>query len=352
MKRFATLTLLGIAATLSVGATDSPAVELQAKTRSLGGSFKPLDGPQTLMSRAKVASKTVTTIENGDGTYEGVWGLVDQDGVDQSEWVQRFTLPAQSGEVTDAAICFSSDFGGSFDFEFLVFEANGNRPGPELMRVGFRTPTLDPIVVECLTLPALNFATSTSRYFFGVQFSAKDDLLVLADENSPEQEPSFVRATGVTGFERMGGSTSIPSFEPFRNLALAVNFDDGGGGQTGNTDPCVANSSTMCLNGDRFEVTTSFATSQGTSGTAQVVELTNDSGYVWFFDEDNVEGVFKLLDGCAVNGNYWFFAGGLTDVSVTIGVRDSETGFEKIYRNPLGTPFQPIQDTGAFATCP
>jgi hypothetical protein len=27
------------------------------------------------------------------------------------------------------------------------------------------------------------------------------------------------------------------------------------------------------------------------------------------------------------------------------------TGIAKKYSNPLGTPFQPIQDTQAFATC-
>jgi hypothetical protein len=45
-------------------------------------------------------------------------------------------------------------------------------------------------------------------------------------------------------------------------------------------------------------------------------------------------------------------AGGLTDVNVILTVTDTQTGVIKTYTNPQGTPFQPIQDTDAFATCP
>jgi hypothetical protein len=33
-------------------------------------------------------------------------------------------------------------------------------------------------------------------------------------------------------------------------------------------------------------------------------------------------------------------------------VTDTLTGLARSYTNPQGTPFQPIQDTGVFATCP
>ncbi|MEM6702035.1 MAG: hypothetical protein AAGA81_02650 [Acidobacteriota bacterium] len=354
MKRFvSSLMLLGATAVpLAVAAQEAP--QLQAKNRSLGGSLTPAEAPKTLMSKSRIASRTVSTIENGDGSYEGVWGLIPGSGVDASEWVQRFVLPQSSGTVTEAAVCFSSDNGGSFDFEFLIFSANGNRPGNELDRIGFRTPQLDALVVECLQLPEINFPTTTDRYFFGVQFSANDDLLVLADENSPEEQPSYVRAPGVTGFERLGGASTLSGFEAFRNLAVAINFDDGdgAGGPSGNTDPCVADAQTLCLNRDRFEIKVDFATPQGDSGAAGAVKLADDSGYVWFFDQNNVEAVFKVLDGCLINQNYWFFAGGLTNVAVDVTVRDSVTGFQQVYRNPQGTLFQPIEDTSAFPTCP
>ena len=80
--------------------------------------------------------------------------------------------------------------------------------------------------------------------------------------------------------------------------------------------------------------------------------ITDNTGYLWFFKAANVEVVLKVLNGCASNGHYWFFAGGLTNVEVVIKVKDTLTGAEQTYTNPLGQPFQPIQDTAAFATCP
>ncbi len=62
--------------------------------------------------------------------------------------------------------------------------------------------------------------------------------------------------------------------------------------------------------------------------------------------------VIKVLNGCSLNSNYWTFAGGLTNVNVILTVTDTQTGLIKTYINPQGSPFQPIQDTSAFATCP
>jgi hypothetical protein len=62
--------------------------------------------------------------------------------------------------------------------------------------------------------------------------------------------------------------------------------------------------------------------------------------------------VIKVLNGCGVNNNYWVFAGGLTNVQVMLTVTDTQTGSVRTYTNPINTAFLPIQDTGAFATCP
>lgn len=48
----------------------------------------------------------------------------------------------------------------------------------------------------------------------------------------------------------------------------------------------------------------------------------------------------------------WVFAGGLTNVKVDLTITDMANGASKVYHNPQGTAFQPIQDTSAFATCP
>jgi hypothetical protein len=115
---------------------------------------------------------------------------------------------------------------------------------------------------------------------------------------------------------------------------------------------CPADTHTLCLNADRFAVAADFqSTSQGPSTSATAVPLTSDTGYFWFFDPSNIELVVKVLTGCSVNGDYWVFAGGLTDVGVALKVTDTLTDAVKSYSNSVGTPFQPIQDSSAFP-CP
>ena len=65
-----------------------------------------------------------------------------------------------------------------------------------------------------------------------------------------------------------------------------------------------------------------------------------------------MEAVVKVLNACSLGSRFWVFAGGLTNVSVTITVIDTKSGTVKNYVNPQGTAFVPVQDTNAFATCP
>jgi hypothetical protein len=113
---------------------------------------------------------------------------------------------------------------------------------------------------------------------------------------------------------------------------------------------CVSDATTICLNNGRFKVQAQWTTRAGQSGAGQAVALTGDTGYFWFFSSNNIEMVVKVLDACAFS-RYWVFAGGLTDVNVVWTVTDTLTGVVKTYTNAQGTPFQPLQDTYAFATC-
>lgn len=116
--------------------------------------------------------------------------------------------------------------------------------------------------------------------------------------------------------------------------------------------PCVQTSSEVCLNEDRFKVAASFRTPAAEGGGARTEELTGDTGFLWFFQPSNVEAMVKVLDGCAVNNRFWVFAGGLTNVLTVITVTDTQRPAVATYSNPQSTPFRPIQDTSAFATCP
>jgi len=120
----------------------------------------------------------------------------------------------------------------------------------------------------------------------------------------------------------------------------------------GSSSGCSQNATTICLSGDRFAVSATWRASDGSNGSGQATRLTSDTGYFTFFNASNVEVVVKVLNGCGVNSRYWVFAGGLTNVNVVLTVRDTTTGTTKTYTNPQSTAFQPIQDTGALATCP
>ncbi|HYG61096.1 MAG TPA: hypothetical protein VEL74_00825 [Thermoanaerobaculia bacterium] len=101
----------------------------------------------------------------------------------------------------------------------------------------------------------------------------------------------------------------------------------------------------LCL-GERFEVEMDWQ-AVGTHGAGQGVQLTADSGYLWFFGPNNIEVMVKVLDGRAVNGHFWVFLGGLSDVDYTIAVRDTVTGAVRTYVNPVGRLVS-LADTAAF----
>lgn len=141
---------------------------------------------------------------------------------------------------------------------------------------------------------------------------------------------------------------------PDANQCSCAGNPPAAGGACGPTSSpaCTADGQTACLNGGRFKVQASFDAGSVGAGAAHLASLSGDTAYLWFFSSSNAEALLKVLDGCGVNGHYWVFVGGLTNVAVTITVTDTASHTQQIYQNPTGTPFAPIQDTAAFAACP
>jgi hypothetical protein len=111
---------------------------------------------------------------------------------------------------------------------------------------------------------------------------------------------------------------------------------------------CTGTDTALCLNAARFEVRVAWSVlSQGTSGVANAVPLTSDTGYFWFFTPNNVELTVKVVDGRAFNNRFWVFGGALSNVQYTITVRDTVSGQTKTYSNPQGT-LASFADTNAF----
>jgi len=64
-------------------------------------------------------------------------------------------------------------------------------------------------------------------------------------------------------------------------------------------------------------------------------------------DANNPEVFAKVLDGSIINGHFWVFFGGLTDLEYTLGVTDTKTGQSRVYFKEAGSPCGGL-DTSAF----
>ena len=107
----------------------------------------------------------------------------------------------------------------------------------------------------------------------------------------------------------------------------------------------------------RIRTTVEFSTVQGggKSGVGQAIELSalgvNHGGLFWFFGASNPELLVKIVNGCAVNDNYWIYASAGTNVGFTLSLVDTVLGHQAIYSNPDLTEALPIQDSSTPLTC-
>lgn len=72
----------------------------------------------------------------------------------------------------------------------------------------------------------------------------------------------------------------------------------------------------------------------GDSGDGFAERLTAESGWFWFFRPGNAEVVVKVLDGAEVNGFWWVFVGGLTDLELEVTVEDLINDAAWTYHKP------------------
>ena len=99
-------------------------------------------------------------------------------------------------------------------------------------------------------------------------------------------------------------------------------------------ESCYPSATRLCLNGSRFQAEVSWTVPGLGAGAGQAVPLAEDTGSFWFFSNSNVELLVKVLDGRLVNGHFWVYYGGLSDVEYTLTVTDMATGVKEIYANP------------------
>jgi len=118
--------------------------------------------------------------------------------------------------------------------------------------------------------------------------------------------------------------------------------------------PVNGNNGTLCLLG-RFEVfgvwDNPFANPNDVFN-AGAFQLTDESGYLFFQDELDIEIPIKILDFCNSNGVFKVFAAGLTDFGVAFRVMDDKTGIHVDYTNDDFHRFDTIIDEAPPFPCP
>ncbi len=156
-----------------------------------------------------------------------------------------------------------------------------------------------------------------------------------------------------------GGTTWTPMNAGLTDLAVnAVALDATGGYLYAATSTGVfayrfPDPGTLVLNAAHPFTITLTATDQRTGRTGPGVATQVNDLWGYFSipaitnNPNNPEVFVKMLDGTGINGKYWFFYGGLTDLEYTLTVTEDETGIQKTYSKPAGSECGG-SDTAAF----
>jgi hypothetical protein len=113
---------------------------------------------------------------------------------------------------------------------------------------------------------------------------------------------------------------------------------------------CTTGGPTLCIAG-RFQIKVSYRSTTSGAGTAVNLDSlgVTQGGLFWFFAASNPEMLIKVLDGCALNHEFWLFYAATTNVGFTLTATDTRTGATRVYRNAINTTAPPELDTAAFA---
>ena len=119
----------------------------------------------------------------------------------------------------------------------------------------------------------------------------------------------------------------------------------------------MPDSHTLCLAGgsgtpNRFRVRVDWTDFQSHSGPGVALSYTPDSGFFYFFNPQILELLVKVVNGCSLNGAYWFFYGSTSNVALHYTVEDLHACKSKTVDVPLGQ-FASNGDVAFFSqSCP
>ena len=268
--------------------------------------------------------------------------------------VTRFDLPVGTTGLDQLCVCFSRSAAApsGISFDLVVYDNNGAGGGPGTLiaqkPLSTSSISISPTFFN-FNLTGQSFSLPDNVVYIGVLWPSifgSEAVFICGDTSSGlTQRSNYFSSTNGASWGSYASFFPTGTSNP-RTFGIRVDP------RVPVTGGCTPSSTAICLNNNRFKVQATFATATQGTTSAIPVKLTDDSGYLWFFNSNNIELVVKVLNACGVNNRYWVFAAGLTNVRVDITVTDTQTGATKTYPNFLNTPFPPLQDTNAFATCP
>ncbi len=173
--------------------------------------------------------------------------------------------------------------------------------------------------------------------------SDKSIAVTLVNDSATEADETFtVALSSPTGGAALGSPASS-----------TVTIHDGDCTPT----VCVPDSHTLCLAGgsgtpNRFRVRVNWTDFQSNSGPGVALSYTPDSGFFYFFNPQILELLVKVVNGCSLNGAYWFFYGSTSNVALHYTVEDLHACRSKTVDVPLGQ-FASNGDVAFFSqSCP
>jgi hypothetical protein len=119
----------------------------------------------------------------------------------------------------------------------------------------------------------------------------------------------------------------------------------------------VSAENTLRLNAAASFDVTLWARDQRTGNTGEGKAIPQNDIFGYFAipaltsNPDNPEVFVKVLDGTAINGQFWVFYGGLTDLEYTLTVKENQTGRVKTYQKEPGSACGGF-DTDGFDVTP
>ena len=240
--------------------------------------------------------------------------------------------------------------------DHLLFSANEYRTGRELWALPLGDAPQPPPPASAPPPPRDVVVYTSAAFSVGWSAGAGDLLYYLVEARRWDETAFAVLAT-VPASQTFANFLDLERGVPYVFRVRAVNAAGASppsaeaSGVSGSLPAdCGTEESALCLGGDRF-VAHVFWRDQRTGnhdlGSALPLPGSARSGTFWFFNAANVELIVKVLDGGPVNGYFWTFAGGLTDVEYWLVVDDLERGRRRTYHHRPGD-LCGIADTAAF----